>query len=131
MHPYDLGLDWAVKEDKPYSFIGKRGMKREDCLRQDRKQLVGLKTKDPSIVLPEGAQAVDDPKQPVPMTMLGHVTSSYYSANLGRSIAMGVIRGGHQRSGETVYYPLSDGRVVEAEITSTLFLDPKGERQNV
>ena len=131
MHPYDLGLDWAVKEDKPYSFIGKRGMKREDCLRQDRKQLVGLKTKDPSIVLPEGAQAVDDPKQPVPMTMLGHVTSSYYSANLGRSIAMGVIRGGHQRSGDTVYYPLSDGRVVEAEITSTLFLDPKGERQNV
>ncbi|GGX57112.1 sarcosine oxidase subunit alpha [Saccharospirillum salsuginis] len=131
VHPYDLGMSWAVKEDKPYSFIGKRGMKREDCVRDYRKQLVGLKTKDPSIVLPEGAQAVDDPNHPIPVPMLGHITSSYYSANLGRSIALGVVKGGHDRMGETVYYPLTDGRVVEAEICSTIFLDPKGERQNV
>ncbi|MGF2685636.1 sarcosine oxidase subunit alpha [Marinobacter sp. DUT-3] len=131
VHPYDLGMSWAVKEDKPFSFIGKRGMKREDCVRENRKQLVGLKTKDPSIVLPEGAQAVDNPNHPKPVPMLGHVTSSYYSANLGRSIAMGVIKNGHKRMGETVHYPLVDGRVVEAEICSTIFLDPKGERQNV
>lgn len=131
VHPYDLGLSWAVKEDKPFSFIGKRGMKREDCVRDNRKQLVGLKTKDPQVVLPEGAQAVDDPNQPLPMAMLGHITSSYYSANLGRSIAMGLIKNGHNRDGETVYYPLANGQVVEAEICSTLFLDPKGERQNV
>ncbi|MCG2581763.1 MAG: sarcosine oxidase subunit alpha family protein, partial [Marinobacter sp.] len=80
VHPYDLGMSWAVKEDKPFSFIGKRGMKREDCVRENRKQLVGLKTKDPSIVLPEGAQAVDNPNHPKPVPMLGHVTSSYYSA---------------------------------------------------
>ncbi|HET8904593.1 MAG TPA: sarcosine oxidase subunit alpha [Saccharospirillum sp.] len=131
VHPYDLGMGWAVKEDKPFSFVGKRGMKREDCVREDRKQLVGLKTKDPKAVLPEGAQAVDDPNQPIPMKMLGHVTSSYYSANLGRSVAMGVIKNGHKRTGDTVYYPLVDGRVIEAEICSTIFLDPKGERQNV
>jgi sarcosine oxidase subunit alpha len=131
VHPYDLGLSWAVKEDKPFSFIGKRGMKREDCVRENRKQLVGLKTKDPAIVLPEGAQAVDDPSHPIPMPMLGHITSSYHSANLGRSIAMGMIKNGLNRMGETVYYPLSDGQVVEAEICSTVFLDPKGERQNV
>ncbi|MEJ2633326.1 MAG: sarcosine oxidase subunit alpha [Acidihalobacter sp.] len=131
VHPYDLGMAWAVKEDKPFSFIGKRGMKREDCVREDRKQLVGLKTRDPEFVLPEGAQAVDDPNQPKPMRMLGHVTSSYYSANLGRSIAMGLIRNGHQRMGETVYYPLPDGSVIEAEICSTVFFDPKGDRQNV
>lgn len=131
VHPYDLGMSWAVKEDKPFSFIGKRGMKREDCVRENRKQLVGIKTKDPSIVLPEGAQAVDDPDHPVPVPMLGHITSSYYSAFLGRSIAMGVIKGGHNRMGDTVHYPLTDGRVVEAEICNTIFLDPKGERQNV
>lgn len=131
VHPYDLGMSWAVKEDKPFSFIGKRGMKREDCVRTDRKQLVGLKTLDPGIVLPEGAQAVDDPNQPKPMRMLGHITSSYYSANLKRSIAMGVIRNGHNREGDIVYYPLENGRVVEAEICGTIFLDPKGERQNV
>jgi sarcosine oxidase subunit alpha len=65
------------------------------------------------------------------MTMLGHVTSSYYSANLGHSVAMGFVRNGHNRMGETVYYPLADGRVIEAEICNPVFLDPKGERQNV
>lgn len=131
VHPYDLGMSWAVKEDKPFSFIGKRGMKRADCVRPNRKQLVGLKTRDPQVVIPEGSQAVDDPKQAIPMDMLGHVTSSYYSANLGHSIAMGVVKNGHNRTGDTVYYPQPDGTVIEAEICSTLFLDPKGERQNV
>ncbi len=131
VHPYDLGMSWAVKEDKPFSFIGKRGMKREDCVRANRKQLVGIKTKDPSVVLPEGAQAVDNPDHPLPVPMLGHITSSYYSACLGRSIALGVIKGGHNRMGDTVHYPLADGRIVEAEICNTIFLDPEGERQNV
>lgn len=129
--PYDINHGWAVGKKKEYSFIGKRGMAREDCVRENRKQLVGLKTKDPQAVIPEGAQAVKDPNQPIPMDMLGHVTSSYYSANLGHSIAMGFIKDGLNRMGETVYYPLADGRVIEAEICSMIFLDPKGERQNV
>jgi sarcosine oxidase subunit alpha len=33
--------------------------------------------------------------------------------------------------GETVYYPQADGSVIEAEICNPVFLDPKGERQNV
>ena len=131
VHPYDLGMSWCVSENKPYSFVGKRGMKREDCLKPNRKQLVGLKAKDPRKVIPEGSQAVDNPNQPIPMTMLGHVTSSYYSAFLGHSIAMGMVRNGLNRMGETVYYPQPDGSVIEAEICNPVFLDPKGERQNV
>lgn len=129
--PIDLGMSWCVSNKKPFSYIGKRGMQREDCLRPDRKQLVGLKTKVSHLVIPEGSQAVKDPKQPIPMTMLGHVTSSYYSANLGHSIAMGMIKGGLNAMGETVYYPQPDGSVIEAEICSPVFLDPKGDRQNV
>ena len=131
VHPYDLGMGWAVSPKKPFSFIGKRGMNREDCVKENRKHLVGITTKDPKVVIPEGAQAVNDPNQPIPMTMLGHVTSSYYSACLGHSIAMAYIRNGHNRMGETVYYPLANGSVVEAQICSPIFLDPKGERQNV
>ncbi|KZN14873.1 sarcosine oxidase subunit alpha [Marinomonas sp. TW1] len=131
VHPFDLGMPWAVAMKKPFSFIGKRGMQREDCVRADRKQLVGLKTIDPNVVLPEGAQGVFDPKAPIPMPMVGHVTSSYWSACLGRSIAMGFVKGGHDKIGEKVYYPLADGRVVEAEICQPVFLDPKGERQHV
>jgi sarcosine oxidase subunit alpha len=131
VHPHDLNMSWVVSDKKPFSFIGKRGMAREDCIRDNRKQLVGLKTKDPKVVIPEGAQAVNDPNQQVPMEMLGHVTSSYYSANLGRSIAMGFIKNGIKRMGESVFYPLADCSVIEAEICSYVFIDPKGERQNV
>jgi sarcosine oxidase subunit alpha len=131
VNPYDLGMGWCVAQKKSFSFIGKRGMAREDCEREDRKQLVGLKTTDPKVVLPEGAQGVFDPSVPIPMPMVGHVTSSYWSANLNRSIAMGFVKGGLNRMGEKVYYPQADGRVIVAEICSPVFLDPQGARQNV
>ena len=65
------------------------------------------------------------------MAMQGHVTSSYYSANLGHSIALAVVKGGLNRLGETVYCPLADGRILAAEIVSSVFYDPEGARQHV
>lgn len=129
--PDDLGMGWCVGRNKPFSWIGWRGMNREDCLREDRKQLVGLKPLDPNKVLPEGAQLVFDPKQSIPMKMVGHVTSSYMSASLGHSFALAVVKGGLKRMGERVFAPLADGSVIEAEICSSVFYDPKGDRQNV
>lgn len=129
--PDDLNMGWCVGRTKPFSWIGKRGMNRDDCLREDRKQLVGLKPVDPNKVLPEGAQLVFDPKQSIPMQMVGHVTSSYMSAAMGHSFAMAVVKGGLKRMGERVFAPLVDGSVIEAEICSSVFYDPKGDRQNV
>ena len=68
------------------------------CVAPDRKQLVGLLTDDPQIVLEEGAQIVADPAQPMPMPMLGHVTSSYWSPHCGRSIALALVAGRAARS---------------------------------
>jgi sarcosine oxidase subunit alpha len=65
------------------------------------------------------------------MTMVGHVTSSYFSACLGYSFALAVIKGGIERKGQSVFLPLADGTTVEAEICSSVFYDPKGARQNV
>ncbi|HCP54415.1 MULTISPECIES: sarcosine oxidase subunit alpha [Pseudomonas] len=129
--PDDLNMSWCVGRNKPFSWIGLRGMNRQDCVREQRKQLVGLKPVNPQQVLPEGAQLVFDPKQAIPMTMVGHVTSSYMSAALGYSFAMAMVKGGLQRIGERVFAPLVDGSVIEAEIVSSVFYDPKGERQNV
>ncbi|MGJ8646604.1 MAG: sarcosine oxidase subunit alpha family protein [Marinomonas colpomeniae] len=131
VHPYDLGMGWCVSNQKPFSYIGKRGMNRSDCVRKNRKQMVGLKTKDPMKVIPEGSQAVLDPKAPMPVPMEGHISSSYWSESLGHSIAMGFIKDGLDKMGDTVYYPMADGTVIEAEICSPIFFDPKGERQNV
>ena len=126
----DLGLGWALSKTKD-DFIGKRSLSRPDTIRKDRKQLVGLLTQDPQTVVPEGAQLVDDPKAPAPVPMIGHVSSSYYSACCGHSIAMALVKGGHHRMGDTVYAPLSDGRVIEATITEPVFYDKEGAKANV
>ncbi|MBO9456468.1 sarcosine oxidase subunit alpha [Paracoccus sp. R12_1] len=123
--PQDAGLDWAIGKAKP-DFVGKRSLSRPDIVAKGRKQLVGLLTEDGS-KLEEGAQIVLDPNQPLPMKMVGHVTSSYDSAALGHPIAMAVIEGGHDRMGEVVHIPMPDG-VRRARITSTVFYDPTGER---
>ena len=126
--PYDAGMGWAVGKAKP-DFVGKRGLARLDLAAQGRRQLVGLLTEDGS-KLEEGAQIVFDPKQPIPMTMVGHVTSSYRSEATGRPIALALVEGGHGRMGETVYVPMPD-RTVAATITGTVFVDPDNTRLKI
>ncbi|MEI9983603.1 MAG: glycine cleavage T C-terminal barrel domain-containing protein [Aliidongia sp.] len=92
-----------------------------------RKQLVGLLTDDPATVLQEGAQLVADPNQTIPMTMLGHVTSSYYSAVCGHSIALALISGGRARLGQTLYAPMPE-RNVAVRLVNPVFVDPEGTR---
>ena len=125
--PYDLGMGGMVSRTK--DFLGRRSLNRSDTARADRKQLVGLLTDDPLAVLPEGTQLTDKPAgTPTPVPMLGHVTSSYYSPTLKRSIALAVLRSGTQRMGQKVNAALADGRYVAATVTSTVFYDPEGKR---
>lgn len=126
--PLDLGMDWIVNWTKG-DFIGRRSLSRSDTARDGRKQLVGLFTADPETVLDEGAQIVATVANKPPMAMIGHVTSSYYSSNLGRSIAMAMIQGGRDRMGETLYAPMPD-KTIEVTVTSPVFFDPDGERLN-
>jgi sarcosine oxidase subunit alpha len=42
------------------------------------------------------------------MTMLGHVTSAYWSDALGRSIALAVVADGRARMGQTLHVPMAD-----------------------
>ncbi len=117
--PVDLGFERM--DATPRSFIGRRSLQRVDLLRADRKQLVGLLTESPETVLPEGAQVVTGPKLLTPVAMLGHVTSSYYSANCGRSIALALVKGGRGRIGETLHAVL-DGALVKVSVTAPRFL---------
>jgi sarcosine oxidase subunit alpha len=126
--PDDAGLAWAIGKTKP-DFVGKRSLTRPDMIDPNRKQLVGLVTRDPKVVLEEGAQIVADPGQPIPMKMIGHVTSSYWSETLGRSIALAVVEGGRARKGQTVHVPMPD-RTHAAAIAGMVFFDPDGKRLN-
>jgi sarcosine oxidase subunit alpha len=126
--PNDAGLDWAIGKKKK-DFVGIRGLTRPDLVKPGRKQLVGLRTKDPKVVLEEGAQIVADPRQPVPMTMIGHVTSSYWSENCGRSIALALVANGRARIGETLHVPMPNSTIA-VEVCAPMFFDEKGDRLN-
>ncbi len=125
--PIDLGLGGMVSKTK--DFLGRRSLSRSDTARADRKQLVGLLTDEAQLVLPEGAQLTERAQAGAPpVPMIGHVTSSYFSPTLGRSIAMALVRSGQQRMGQQVYAALADGRHVAATVCSTVFHDPEGKR---
>jgi sarcosine oxidase subunit alpha len=126
--PDDAGLGWAIGRQKP-DFVGKRSLARPALQDSGRKQLVGLLTENPATVLEEGAQIVADPNQPIPMTMLGHVTSAYLSPTLGRSIALAMVRGGRSRIGETLHVPMPQGPIA-VRVASPVFYDPEGTRPN-
>jgi sarcosine oxidase subunit alpha len=123
--PDDLGMGWIVRKDDS-DFIGRRSLRRADPSRPDRKQLVGLLPDD---LLPEGAQLVERDTGRIPMPMIGHVTSSYASAAVGRPIALAMIERGRSRHGETVYAPLPGG-TISAEIVPPVFYDPEGARRD-
>ena len=125
--PIDLGLERMIGRTKA-DFIGKRSLARPDLVRPDRKQLVGLAAEDGAVVLEEGVHLVAAERlaRP-PVAALGHVTSSYFSPNLGRSIALGLVRGGRARMGQRLYVATPEGQV-PVIVTDPVFLDPDGTR---
>jgi len=125
----DVGLDWAVSKKKR-DFLGRRSLEQPYLKSQGRKQLVGLLTENPEEVLPDGAHAVERVEPKPPMKTIGHVTSSYFSPTLNRSIAMALIENGAARMGETVSFPLP-GKVVKARLVDPVFYDKEGKQQHV
>ena len=127
MTPIDLQMDWIVSKKK-YDFVGKRSLYRSDTIREDRKQLVGLITENPTEVLEEGAQIVADINKS-PVEMIGHVTSSYYSPNLKKSIALAVIRSGKNMMGQKLIIPM-EKKTINVTVTDPVFLDKENKRLN-
>jgi sarcosine oxidase subunit alpha len=124
--PEDVGLGWAIGKGKP-DFVGRRSLQRPAMQSANRRQLVGLLTCEPQVLLEEGAQVMAQRHASVPARPLGHVTSAYYSAVLDRSIALALVAGGRARTGETLYVP-QPGGIATVEVTSTVFYDPTGAR---
>jgi sarcosine oxidase subunit alpha len=110
-------------------FLGRRSWARQDTARADRKQLVGLLPENPEEVLPEGAQLVAELGGTPPLPMIGHVTSSYFGARLGRSFALALVEGGRARHGDVVWAPLAD-RNIAARICPPVFYDIANQRRD-
>ena len=124
--PDDVGLAGLVAKSKG-DFVGRRSLARPDLVSPRRRQLVGLLTDDAGTVLDEGAQIVADPAQPMPMRMLGHVTSSYWSENCRRSIALALVEAGRSMLGRRLHATTPDG-FTQVQVCAPAFFNPKGER---
>jgi sarcosine oxidase subunit alpha len=125
--PQDLGMSWIVSKKKP--FIGQRSHRRSDTARMDRRHLVGLLPLDGEQLLPEGAQLLLQQADPPDAKIVGHVTSSYRSAALGRTFALALLQSGRERLGSTVYAPLN-GHTVAATVTEPIFYDKENARRD-
>jgi Glycine cleavage system T protein (aminomethyltransferase) len=61
--------------------------------------------------------------------MLGHVTSSYFSPNLNKSIALAVVKGGKNMVGKKLFVPM-ENKNINVTVANTVFYDEKNERLN-
>ncbi len=129
--PQDLGLDWAISSKKR-DFIGKRAQQRDALTDPSRWKLVGLETLVPTEVLPDGALAISAGVNGNGQAQTqGRVTSSYFSPTLDRGIAMGLVRNGPDRMGETLDFPTLAGGRIQARIVDPVFYDKQGVKQDV
>jgi sarcosine oxidase, subunit alpha len=121
--PGDVGLARGV-ERKAANFVGRRSLSRPAARDPERLQLVALAPADGRTRLPVGAQIA---AAPPPTATEGHVTSSYHSPELGKPVALGMLRRGRERVGERVLVHHL-GTSIEAEVVAGPFIDPQGER---
>ncbi|MGD9996489.1 MAG: glycine cleavage T C-terminal barrel domain-containing protein [Ilumatobacteraceae bacterium] len=109
--PRRIGMDWAVKMDKP-DFIGHAALQRTAPL-ADHRRLFGFTMDGPAPV--EGSPIWVEGR------IVGHVTSSFASPVLGRTVALG-----WQKQTPWADVVTIDGR--EAQVTDVPFYDPRGQR---
>jgi sarcosine oxidase subunit alpha len=121
--PQDIGFARSI-ERKAANFVGRRSLLRPAARDPGRFQLVALSPADGRTRLPVGAQiAAAAP----PTQTEGHVTSSYWSPELGAPIALGMLARGAQRLGDKVRIHHL-GSIIDAVVVKAPFIDPKGER---
>jgi len=116
--PAKLGLDWAVKMEKP-DFVGKIALERLSRLDRD-KELVSITFCGPRAPV-DGAQLVRNGDR------IGYLTSSRLSPVLGHGIALGWVARSASRLPDTVVAQDSSGRY-EGRVTKGPFYDPEGVR---
>ena len=120
--PDDAG--WGhLAAAKQTHFIGKRSLTRSANRRPDRLQFVGIRPLDEQMPLHAGGHLT----APGESRSQGYVTSACYSPSLGRWIALGLLRRGRERHGETLDI-FDGGQRRQAQVAAPTALDPEGKR---
>jgi len=120
--PDDVG--WGrVARNKTTDYIGKRSLFRLANQDLDRKQLVGLEPLDRQQALRPGGHLLIGENREPPAETDGWITSACFSPTLERSIALGVLKGGREKTGEIL--TVCDGaQRFSVKVVSPVFYDP-------
>ncbi len=120
-NPYQVGLQWAVKLDKPF-FVGQRSL--QIIAKQPQtQQLVGF-TLPPDSIPPQECHLVIQNGE-----IAGRVTSIGYSPTLKQYIGLALVSPHLAAVGQKLTIRLSDGALVTATVSRTPFYDPENQRQ--
>ena len=123
----NLGMGRMVSKKK--DSIGSTLSERDGLNGDGQLAQVGIKPVDPNDPVPAGAHLMNAEGPIDAEHDQGYVTSACYSPNLGHAIAIGFLKDGANRLGETMQLVSPLTRVhVDVEITSAHFIDPEGER---
>ena len=125
-NPFDAGMDWIVDMNKP-DFIGKRSLRRDLDLGGERQHVVGLLPDEQRATVADGSALLPDPGESGRSGFQGHVTAACFSPTLERTIALALLKDGHQRHGEKVLISGLEQRCL-ATVTEPVFFDPEGRR---
>jgi glycine cleavage system aminomethyltransferase T len=123
--PYEAGLGFMVKLDKPTNFIGKEALLKQKETGVKRR-LASFVVEDPEVMLWGGERIFRDGK------LMGTTTSGYYGFTLGRAIAFGYVKSDEIITPEFVLsgkYTIDfAGKQYAAEAMLQPPFDPKNER---
>jgi heterotetrameric sarcosine oxidase alpha subunit len=124
---FDLGLERMISDRK--DCIGKVAAGRPGLTGPEREQLVGLTPTDPAAMPYPGAHLFAEGADAKAPGSQGYVTSAGYSPTLGTHIALGFLRDGRARHGETIRLVDHLRKVdIPCRVGPTVFFDPEGAR---
>ena len=122
-HPAEIDMQWAIGRKKPF-FVGKRSIEILEAQPLKRK-LVGFTLPRGSTQPLEGHLVLDGPD------ISGNVTSCEFSQTLGQIIGL-AYAGAHQATpGQHIPIRVEGGEVVQAQVVTLPFHDPRNLRQEL
>ncbi len=124
----DIGLGGMVRAQKQ-PFVGQRLGERPGLSGEHRPRMVGLRAPGDATALRGGAHLFDQGGRQHLDDALGWLSSVTYSPHVGAWIALGFLRDGESRHGDTVLAvsPLH-GESVPVQVGPPCFIDPEGSR---
>ena len=124
--PDDVGWGQAAR-NKQADFIGKRSLYRPANQDPNRKQLVGLLALDTEQRIQAGGHLLIGASRHAPAATDGWITSAAWSPNLGRCIALAMLRAGRSQRG-AVLSVIDDHGTYPVKVVATPFWDKENER---